>query len=174
MSELLECQARPRIRPGMHSSQRRQRRARLYSSAALLDRLEREFLSVMVFTNQYRTHVDSYYRFVIEYAHHFYPHLKIIASAGSPEKLEVLKESGADVVFNYKTANLDEVLKEHGPIDMYACSLAAHCTLSESCSDSFWDHVAGETLDTTLGYMNMFGLILVCGPIVAACSHFTH
>ena len=126
MSEPLGCQERLRIQPGMHSSQRRQRRARHCSSAALLDRLEREFLPVMVSTNQDRLHVDSY-RFVIEYAHHFYPHLKIIASAGSPEKLEVLKESGADVVFNYKTANLDEILKEHGPIDMYASSRIFTC-----------------------------------------------
>lgn len=111
---------RPRTRAGMHSLQKKQRKARFCSSAALQDRLGRTSFYILLVSNQHRTHrdIDSH-RFVIEYARHFYPHLKIIASAGSPEKLEVLKESGADVVFNYKTANLDEVLVDHGPIDMY-------------------------------------------------------
>ena len=58
-------------------------------------------------------------RFVIEYARYKHPHLKIVASAGSPEKLDLLKEAGADVVFNYKTENLDKVLAANGPIDMW-------------------------------------------------------
>ena len=57
-------------------------------------------------------------RFVIEYAKHVAPHLKIIASAGSPEKMDILKKVGADVAINYKTQDLESVLREHGPIDM--------------------------------------------------------
>ena len=48
------------------------------------------------------------------------PHLKIIASAGSSAKLDVVKEAGANIVFNYKTTDISEILAEHGPIDMYA------------------------------------------------------
>ena len=58
-------------------------------------------------------------RFVIVYARYKHPHLKIIASAGSPEKLDLLKEAGADVVFNYKTTSTREVLQKEGPVQMY-------------------------------------------------------
>ena len=45
--------------------------------------------------------------------------LKVIASAGSDEKVEFMKEIGADVAFNYKTTSIKKVLAEEGPIDMY-------------------------------------------------------
>ena len=45
--------------------------------------------------------------------------LKIIASSGSDEKCRFVEGLGADVVFNYKTKDTLEVLKENGPIDMY-------------------------------------------------------
>lgn len=49
--------------------------------------------------------------------------LKVIASAGSDEKVRYMKEIGADVAFNYKTTNTDEVLEKEGPIDMHVpCS----------------------------------------------------
>ncbi|TCD60768.1 hypothetical protein EIP91_009537 [Steccherinum ochraceum] len=83
--------------------------------------------------------------FVIAYARLTAPHLKIISSAGSAEKLEVMREAGADVVFNYKTTDTATVLAEHGPIDIY------------------WDHVAGETLDVALENMASFGLIVRAG-----------
>lgn len=44
---------------------------------------------------------------------------KVIASAGSEEKVKFMKEIGADVVFNYKTNDTNEVLRKEGPIDMY-------------------------------------------------------
>lgn len=44
--------------------------------------------------------------------------LKVIASAGSEEKVQFMKSIGADVVFNYKTTNTAEVLQKEGPIDM--------------------------------------------------------
>lgn len=44
--------------------------------------------------------------------------LKVIASAGSEEKVEFLKSIGADVAFNYKTTKTAEVLEKEGPIDM--------------------------------------------------------
>ncbi|KZP04315.1 NAD-P-binding protein [Athelia psychrophila] len=58
--------------------------------------------------------------------------LKVIASAGSAEKVAFLKELGADVAFNYKTESTKEVLEREGPINIY------------------WDNVGGETLDLAL------------------------
>ena len=45
--------------------------------------------------------------------------LKVIASAGSDEKVEFARSLGADVAFNYKTESSEEVLKREGGIDMY-------------------------------------------------------
>jgi len=44
--------------------------------------------------------------------------LKVIASAGSEEKVAYMKSVGADVAFNYKTEDTAKVLAEHGPLDM--------------------------------------------------------
>lgn len=44
--------------------------------------------------------------------------LKVIASAGSPEKIEFLKSIGADVTFNYKQTKTTDILRKEGPIDM--------------------------------------------------------
>ena len=49
--------------------------------------------------------------------------LKVIASAGSDEKVEFVRSIGADVVFNYKTTSTREVLAKEGPINMYVKSL---------------------------------------------------
>ncbi|KAJ7164321.1 alcohol dehydrogenase [Mycena filopes] len=73
--------------------------------------------------------------------------LKVIASAGSDEKVKFLKEIGADVAFNYKTTDTREVLAREGPIDVS------------------WDNVGGETLDAALEYANINGRFLQCGTI---------
>jgi hypothetical protein len=44
--------------------------------------------------------------------------LKVIASAGSEEKVAFMKEIGTDVAFNYKTTDTRQVLQKEGPIDM--------------------------------------------------------
>jgi NADPH-dependent curcumin reductase CurA len=44
--------------------------------------------------------------------------LKVIASAGSEEKVKFMKDIGADVTFNYKTTDTREVLAQEGPIDV--------------------------------------------------------
>lgn len=58
--------------------------------------------------------------FVTEYVKVIAPHVKIIASAGTAEKVEIMKSAGVDVAFNYKEQDTFAVLKEHGPIDMWA------------------------------------------------------
>ena len=42
----------------------------------------------------------------------------MIASAGSEDKVQFLREIGADVAFNYKTTKTAEVLAKEGPINM--------------------------------------------------------
>jgi hypothetical protein len=70
---------------------------------------------------------------------------KVIASAGSDDKVAFMKEVGADVAFNYKTAKTQDILEQNGPVDIY------------------WDHVGGEQLDTTLTNMNLRGRVIICG-----------
>ncbi|KZV72729.1 alcohol dehydrogenase [Peniophora sp. CONT] len=73
--------------------------------------------------------------------------LKVIASSGSDEKVQFARECGADVSFNYKTQSAEEILKEHGPIDIY------------------YDNVGGETLDLALKYASKKAHFIVCGMI---------
>jgi NADPH-dependent curcumin reductase CurA len=47
--------------------------------------------------------------------------LKVIASAGSDDKVNFVKSLGADVVFNYKTTGTAEVLAKEAPIDVSVC-----------------------------------------------------
>lgn len=56
-------------------------------------------------------------RFVIQLAKQ--DGMKVIASAGSDDKVQFLKELGADVAFNYKTTQTSEILGREGPIDVY-------------------------------------------------------
>ena len=49
---------------------------------------------------------------------------KVIASAGSEEKISFLRSIGTDVAFNYKTEKTLGVLKREGPIDMCVLLLA--------------------------------------------------
>lgn len=73
--------------------------------------------------------------------------LRVIASAGSPDKLAFVKEElGADVVFNYKTESVWDVLEKEGPVDIY------------------FDNVGGEQLDAALKNAAPKGTrIIVCG-----------
>ncbi|GLB39900.1 putative N-terminal domain of oxidoreductase [Lyophyllum shimeji] len=73
--------------------------------------------------------------------------LKVIASAGSDEKVEFMKSIGADVAFNYKTTSTADVLAKEGPIDVY------------------WDNVGGETLDQALLAANEGARFIECGMI---------
>ncbi|THU85858.1 alcohol dehydrogenase [Dendrothele bispora CBS 962.96] len=73
--------------------------------------------------------------------------MKVIASAGSDEKLRQCKEFGADVVFNYKTQSTEEVLAKEGPIDVY------------------WDNVGGATLDAAFGNAALHARFIICGFI---------
>lgn len=73
--------------------------------------------------------------------------LKVIASAGSEEKVKFLKDLGVDVAFNYKTTKTSDVLNKEGPIDIY------------------WDNVGGEMLEAALAASNQRARIIICGAI---------
>ncbi|KAJ7745562.1 hypothetical protein DFH07DRAFT_869656 [Mycena maculata] len=73
--------------------------------------------------------------------------LKVIASAGSDEKVAFMREIGADVAFNYKTTDMREVLAREGPIDIY------------------WDNVGGDVLDAALENAAIYARFLECGMI---------
>ncbi|KAF9034806.1 hypothetical protein BJ165DRAFT_1409714 [Panaeolus papilionaceus] len=73
--------------------------------------------------------------------------LKVIASAGSDDKVAFLKEIDTDVAFNYKTTNTLDVLKREGGIDI------------------FWDNVGGPTLEAALEAAKLNGRFIECGMI---------
>ncbi|KAI0782984.1 hypothetical protein C8Q75DRAFT_737144 [Abortiporus biennis] len=73
--------------------------------------------------------------------------LKVIASAGSEEKVAFIKKVGADVAFNYKTTDTNEVLKKEGPINIY------------------WDNVGGPTLEAALENSAVESRFIECGMI---------
>ncbi|KIJ28165.1 hypothetical protein M422DRAFT_784624 [Sphaerobolus stellatus SS14] len=74
--------------------------------------------------------------------------LKVVASAGSDEKIEFVKQLGADVAFNYKTQDTRAILEG-----------------LENGIDIFWDNVGGETLEIAIDTLNSFGRIISCGSI---------
>jgi len=73
--------------------------------------------------------------------------LKVIASAGSDEKVAFMKSIGADVAFNYKKENTLDILKQEGPIDIY------------------WDNVGGQTLEAAIEAASVDARLIECGMI---------
>jgi len=73
--------------------------------------------------------------------------LRVIASAGSEDKVQFLREIGVDVAFNYKKEDLGTFLKANVPIDIY------------------WDSVGGQSLETVIDIISEFGRIVSCGSI---------
>jgi len=76
---------------------------------------------------------------------------RVIASAGSDEKVAWLKEeAGVDHAFNYrKVSNLNDELRTSCPQGI----------------NVYFDNVGGEQLDAALRNMAMFGRVVACGMI---------
>jgi NADPH-dependent curcumin reductase CurA len=76
---------------------------------------------------------------------------KVVGIAGGREKCEWVKNDlGADAVIDYKQEkDLDKRLKELCPEGV----------------DIYFDNVGGETLNTVMARMNLFGRIIQCGMI---------
>ncbi|KAI0692468.1 NAD(P)-binding protein [Cerioporus squamosus] len=73
--------------------------------------------------------------------------LKVIASAGSDEKVDYVRSLGVDVAFNYKKVSTREVLQKEGPINFY------------------WDNVGGESLEAALEFAAQKAIFIICGMI---------
>ncbi|KAJ8094062.1 hypothetical protein PM082_009953 [Marasmius tenuissimus] len=73
--------------------------------------------------------------------------MKVIASAGSDEKVRECKDMGADVAFNYKTTSTEEMLEKEGPLNVY------------------WDNVGGSVLDAALAATAPHARVISCGMI---------
>ncbi|KAJ7824035.1 alcohol dehydrogenase [Mycena leptocephala] len=72
--------------------------------------------------------------------------LKVIASAGSDEKVQFMREIGADVAFNYRARIRGKSWLARGPL-------------------TYWDNVGGKMLDAALEHAALHGRILECGTI---------
>jgi len=73
--------------------------------------------------------------------------LKVVASAGSDEKVRYLKdELKVDVAFNYKTVTIEDVLAKN-PLDIY------------------WDNVGGPVLEAAIENARPGARIIMCGYI---------
>ncbi|KAJ1726573.1 hypothetical protein LPJ61_005095 [Coemansia biformis] len=76
--------------------------------------------------------------------------LRVIATAGSDEKVQFVKDLGADVAFNYKTAGDYEAAIRKAAPDGF---------------DIYFDNVGGEFLDAVLKCIRPNGRIAECGMI---------
>ena len=74
---------------------------------------------------------------------------RVVGSAGSPEKLEWLRELGVDGVFDYRETRTRDALRELAPEGI----------------DVYFDNVGGDTLEDALGAMRLRGRIVACGSI---------
>ncbi|KAJ8497111.1 hypothetical protein ONZ45_g12177 [Pleurotus djamor] len=80
--------------------------------------------------------------------------LKVIASVGSDDKVKLLESLGVDVVFNYKTTKIGDVLAKHRPIDLldFIYSLSGFPYLTYLYASGMWDAV--EFTDQSLFYQD--------------------
>jgi NADPH-dependent curcumin reductase CurA len=74
---------------------------------------------------------------------------RVVASAGSAEKLAWLDELGVDASFDYKQTTTRDALRELAPDGI----------------DVYFDNVGGETLEAAIGAMNLHGRIVACGAV---------
>eukprot|EP01108_Squamamoeba_japonica_P009476 TRINITY_DN88_c0_g3_i1.p2 TRINITY_DN88_c0_g3~~TRINITY_DN88_c0_g3_i1.p2 ORF type:complete len:213 (+),score=46.03 TRINITY_DN88_c0_g3_i1:433-1071(+) len=79
--------------------------------------------------------------------------VRVIGTAGSDEKCELLKSLGADVAINYRTTKLD------------AKNTAALAAAAPDGIDVFFDNVGGDVFDCAIQLMNVHSRIAICGQI---------
>jgi len=72
---------------------------------------------------------------------------KVIASAGTDEKVAFVSSIGADVAFNYKSVPTSKILEKEGPLNIY------------------WDNVGGETLEAAITAADSYARFIECGMI---------
>jgi NADPH-dependent curcumin reductase CurA len=74
---------------------------------------------------------------------------RVIGCAGSPAKLEWLRELGLDAVFSYRERSTRDALHELAPEGV----------------DVFFDNVGGEALEAAIGALRDYGRVVACGSI---------
>mmetsp|Transcript_4070 Transcript_4070/g.7022 ORF Transcript_4070/g.7022 Transcript_4070/m.7022 type:complete len:301 (+) Transcript_4070:387-1289(+) len=74
---------------------------------------------------------------------------RVVGSAGTDVKVDLLLSLGIDYAFNYKEISVTDALKQYSP----------------SGIDFYWDNVGGKTLDDMLPLMKKKGKIVCCGQI---------
>ena len=74
---------------------------------------------------------------------------RVVGSAGSQEKVDRVKELGADAAFNYKDGAVADLLKEAAPDGI----------------DVYFDNVGGDHLEAAIGAMHRNGRAALCGAI---------
>ena len=77
--------------------------------------------------------------------------LRVIGSAGAPEKVQWLRDAGFDAAFNYHDGDVTELLAKAAPEGI----------------DCYFDNVGADHLRAALACMNPFGRIAACGMIAA-------
>jgi NADPH-dependent curcumin reductase CurA len=77
--------------------------------------------------------------------------LRVIGSAGTPEKVAWLREIGFDAAFDYHDGDVTELLAKAAPEGI----------------DCYFDNVGGDHLRAALAVINPFGRIAECGMISA-------
>jgi NADPH-dependent curcumin reductase CurA len=77
--------------------------------------------------------------------------LRVVGSAGTPEKVAWLKELGYDAAFDYHAGDVTEQLAAAAPEGI----------------DCYFDNVGGDHLRAAIAAMNPFGRIAACGMIAA-------
>ena len=74
---------------------------------------------------------------------------RVIGCAGTPEKLEWLRELGIDAVFSYREHETRDALRELAPEGI----------------DVYFDNVGGEALEAAIGALRDYGRVVACGSI---------
>ena len=77
--------------------------------------------------------------------------LRVVGSAGTPEKVKALYELGFDAAFDYHDGDVTQLLQEAAPEGI----------------DCYFENVGGDHLRAALAVMNPFGRIAACGMIAA-------
>jgi NADPH-dependent curcumin reductase CurA len=74
---------------------------------------------------------------------------RVVGSAGSPAKVERLRDLGFDAAFDYHHGPVRQRLREFAPDGI----------------DVYFDNVGGEHLEAAIGSMRQFGRVALCGAI---------
>lgn len=85
---------------------------------------------------------------------------KVIASAGTDEKVAFVSSIGADVAFNYKSVPTSKILEKEGPLNMCVPATLVLKRLLTLCS--YWDNVGGETLEAAITAADSYARFIVC------------